>query len=137
MIITKNGDLYIIYIYKSHDIDIFNYDDISFLLKKVFNKLKTKYNLKGLCNVDIYLNDEYGMIMEIKNIDRDLEYFDIKVCFHLDSLFLNEIAYTYNNDYDEIYYYNDKYYTIYNKNIDSNVIYKDVLTIINKGIKIK
>ena len=75
--------------------------------------------------------------MEIKNIDRDLEYFDIKVCFHLDSLFLNEIAYTYNNDYDEIYYYNDKYYTIYNKNIDSNVIYKDVLTIINKGIKIK
>ena len=137
MIITKNGDLYIIYIYKSHDIDIFNYDAISFLLKKVFNKLKTKYNLKGLCNVDIYLNDEYGMIMEIKNIDRDLEYFDIKVCFHLDSLFLNEIAYTYNNDYDEIYYYNDKYYTIYNKNIDSNVIYKDVLTIINKGIKIK
>ena len=137
MIITKNGDLYIIYIYKSHDIDIFNYDEISFLLKKVFNKLKTKYNLKGLCNVDIYLNDEYGMIMEIKNIDRDLEYFDIKVCFHLDSLFLNEIAYTYNNDYDEIYYYNDKYYTIYNKNIDSNVIYKDVLTIINKGIKIK
>ena len=136
MIISKDDYIYVIYIYKSYyDLDIFNYDDISFLLKKVFIKLNRKYNLMGTFYIDIYVNDEFGIIMEINNIDNNLNYFDVKVKIHLDSLFLNEILY--DKEYNDIYFYNNKYYTFFNKKIDGNIIYKDVLDIINKGIKVK
>ena len=64
---------------------------------------------------------------------------DVKIRFHIDSYFMNEIDFDPDaiNLYDDLYYYNNKYYTMYNKLWDSNIIYKDCEDIVNKGIRIK
>ena len=137
MVINKNGDNYIVFIYKKHldDVDIFDYQEISIFFKSIISKLISKYNISGLCKADVYVNDDLGMIIEINNISINSDILDVKVNIHMDYIFFSEINYI--NDYDDVYYYNGKYYTIYKDNIDSNVIYKNSLDIINGGIKIK
>ena len=39
-------------------------------------------------------------------------------------------------EFDEVYYYNDKFYSYYNDSYDRKIIYKDIDEIINNGIKI-
>ena len=91
----------------------------------------------GLCYIDVYVNNNIGMIIEIDNIyGEDNNVINSKIKFHMNSIFLCEIDYT--DDYiKDIYYYEGKYYTFYNNEIDSNIIYRDCLKIIKNGVKIK
>lgn len=125
-------------IYKSYlkDFDIYNKENIIDLFKNIFITIKDKYNLLGLFDVDIYANDEYGLIIEIHNIcSYDFE-IDLKINIHLDSLFLTEINSNEILDYNEVYYYNDKFYGFFKEFSDKNIIYKNTNVIINNGIKV-
>ena len=125
-------------IYKSYlnDFDIYNKDNIIELFKDIFITIKDKYNLLGLFDVDIYVNEEYGLIIEIHNIcSYDFE-IDVKINVHLDSLFLSEINSNDILDCNDVYYYNDKFYGLFKEFSDRDVIYKNTNIIINNGIKI-
>ena len=60
------------------------------LFKDIFLNVKEKYKLSGLFDVDIYVNEDYGMIIEIYNLCFYNDEIDVKIKFHLDSLFLVE-----------------------------------------------
>ena len=139
MIIKRNDNNYIIFLYKEEDenIDFFNYELITNFFKNLLFYLKMKYKICGLCYIDVYVNNNFGMIIEIDNIyGEDNNVINSKIKFHINSIFLCEIDYT--DDYiKDIYYYEGKYYTHYNYEIDSNIIYKDYLKIIKNGVKIK
>ena len=139
MIINKYDDLYVIKLYKNiiKNMDIFNIDDVSMLFKEVLIQLKTKYEVKGYCEVEVFTDKEYGMIIEIENIDKYGNDIDIKVKFHIDSLFMHEIYFEDKYKYDECYLYNNKYYVKYKYMYDSEIIYKDAGRIIRDGIKIE
>ena len=125
-------------IYKSYlnDFDIYNKDNIIELFKDIFITIKDKYNLLGLFDVDIYVNEEYGLIIEIHNsCSYDFE-IDVKINVHLDSLFLSEINSNEILDCNDVYYYNDKFYGLFKEFSDRDVIYKNTNIIINNGIKI-
>ena len=136
MIINKVNDIFIIYIYKDNfdDVDIFNYNDLSCLFKIIINKIKRRYNINGFCDVNVYVDNNFGMIIEINNNCFD-KVIDMKIKFHMDYIFFNEISCFW--DYDDVFYFKNKLYTPYKKEIDSNVIYKESLDILNNGIKIK
>ena len=139
MIINKNDNKYIIKLFKNRmkSVDIFDIDDISELFKDVLLKLKTKYNVSGFCLIEVFVNEYYGMIVEVDNNDKYGNDIDVKIRFHVDSLFMNEINDWDIDNCDDCYLYNDKYYTTYKDINDSEVIYKDAFKIIEEGIKIK
>ena len=139
MIINKCDNLFVVKIYKElvNNFDIYDMDSILELFKIVLGKLKNKYNICGLCIIDVYVNDLFGIIMEINNIYKYKGDIDIKVTFHIDSVFMMEIDSKDIDNYNDIYYYNNKYYTGYNNNLDSCIVYKDSLDIINSGIKLR
>ena len=121
---------------KLSDFDIYNKEQVVKLFKDIFLNVKEEYKLSGLFDVDIYVNEDYGMIIEIYNLCFYNDEIDVKIKFHLDSLFLVEINSNQILDYDEVYYYNDKFYGIYKDILDNEVIYKEVDNIINDGIRI-
>ena len=127
MIIRKIDDLYIIKIMKENikDFDFFDQDKIKDLFQKIIIKIKKKYNIK----------EYYGMIIEIESIYSYFDEIDMRIHFHLDCTFLQEI-----NENDllkekEVYYYKNKYYSIYTGTTDSNIIYKTD-DIFNKCIRV-
>ena len=139
MIIKKNDNNYIIFLYKEEakNIDFFDYELITDFFKNLLFCLKKKYKMCGLCYIDVYVNNNFGMIIEIDNIyGEDNNVINSKIKFHINSIFLCEINYT-DNYMKDIYYYEGRYYTYYNDEIDSNIIYKDCLKIIKNGVKIK
>ena len=141
LIINREDNLFIIKIYreKIKDINIYDIDSISDLFKDIIIKLKKKYSLNGICDIDVYVNDKYGMIIEVNNIYKYGKDLDVKISFHIDSYFMMEIDYGVNdiNCYKEVYYYKNKYYVPYDVSNDCNVIYKECYDIINKGIRLK
>ena len=81
------------------------------------------------------VNEYYGMIIEIESIYSYFDEIDMRIHFHLDCTFLQEI-----NENDllkekEVYYYKNKYYSIYTGTTDSNIIYKTD-DIFNKCIRV-
>ena len=139
MIITKEDQLFLVKIFKEYlpkDFDVFDKEGIAQLFKDVFMKLKKKYQLNGLCEVDVYVNSDYGMIMEIEQIYAYSEELDVNVHFYLDCVFLSEIEMDDIKDYQDVYYYDGKFYGIYQGLKDSSVIYKDCFLLMEKGIKI-
>lgn len=152
---THNCDYYNIKLKKEdfNSINIFNHDDIEKFIKKILNKYLKKYNIYGLVIFNIYKDNKYGMIIDIENrkysfLENNIE---IKITFHLNNFFLYKLNYfdlfeniTIKNQ--NIYYYNDNYYLELNKWISnknylhlleiSEIIYKNVDEIINKGIKV-
>lgn len=141
MVISKSGDLFIIRIYKDmiHDFDMYDTDSILELFKIFLVRLKDKYGVSGLCSIDVYVNEKFGVIVEVNNICKYDDEIDVKVSFHIDSFFLVEINFDIDDidNYDEIYYYKGKYYANYNNVCDSNIIYANSLDIVNKGIRVK
>ena len=137
MIIRKIDNKYIIKIINKdfNELDYYNQEQISTLFKKIVLKIKEKNQISGLLDINVYTNKNYGMIIEIEQIYPDLDEIDMHIHFHIDTPFLIEI-----NDYDifnqkELYFYNNKIYTVYNKQSDSIVIYK-TSDILSKGKKI-
>ena len=141
LIINNDGSLFIIKIYKESidNFDLFDIDNVTDIFKDILVKIKRKYNVSGLCDIDVYVNYDFGMIIENNNVYKYGKDIDVKMRFHIDSYFMNEIDFDPDaiNLYDDLYYYNNKYYTMYNKLWDSNIIYKDCEDIVNKGIRIK
>ncbi len=141
LIINNDGNLFIIKVYKESidNFDLFDIDNVTDIFKDILVKIKRKYNVSGLCDIDVYVNYDFGMIIEINNVYKYGKDIDVKIRFHIDSYFMNEIDFDPDaiNLYDDLYYYNNKYYTMYNKLWDSNIIYKDCEDIVNKGIRIK
>ena len=138
MIFSKEDKFILVKLYKSYlvDFDIYDKGKIISLFENIFVKIKKKYKLSGLFDVNIYVNDNYGMIIEIKNVYFYKDECDIKIKIHLDSTFLCEILGNEFNEYKNIYYYKDKFYGMYKEYCDKDVIYKDVDKIIFDGIKI-
>lgn len=137
MIIRKKNNIFIIKILKEklNNFNIFNQDNIKELFQNILTKIKEKHDLNGLLNIDVYLNEYYGMIIEIKPIYYYKNEIDMKIHFHLDCIFLSEINTKELTKLKNTYLYRNKYYTIYKNIADSNIIYK-TNDILEKGIKI-
>ena len=137
MIIQKIENKYIIKIIKKeiNKFDYFNKEEIQNLFQKIISKLKEKYTIKGLLDIEVYVNKKYGMIIEIEEIEVFDDEIDLNIHFHLDSFFLEEINPIEIKNKKEVYYYDNKFYSPYTKISDSIVIYK-TNEILNKGIKI-
>jgi len=87
--------------------------------KKLFIKIKDIYNINmsGYYEVIVYVNDIYGMIIELeKDTDEYIKIFgdtvDMKITFKFDSSIYYELEdyMTFNIDNYNLYYYNDKFY---------------------------
>lgn len=120
--------------------------DIKKILINVFDNLEKYYNITFTsdCNLELYINRYYGMILEIKE-NEDFIYDDIvnlKLNVLRDTLFLYEVDDPLEYINYEIYYYNDKFYVNAKRediNLieDSNLVYGDIVyKIIGRGIKI-
>ena len=139
MIIRKEDNLFVIKIFKNYlnGVDIFDKESIISLFKDILTKLNKKYDLCGFFDISVYINDNYGMIMEIYNVRKYEGEIDVKINFNIDCIFLYEI----NDIIDStgsIYYYNDKYYSdCISDCYDSYVMYKESIGIINNGVKVK
>ena len=93
VIIQKIDDFFLIKIYKEYmgNFDVYDRDNIKEFFEDVFSKLKDKYDLRGLLDVDVYVNSEYGMIIEIYPVYSYFEEIDMRIQIHLDSIFMSEI----------------------------------------------
>ena len=118
------------------NINIFDMESIKELFKSIIDKLRKKYDLHGLVDVDVYVNNSYGMIIEMRMLADYFDEIDMKIKMHLNSLFSTEISSNDVLDYEDVYYYRDKFYGNYLGLVDSNIIYKDTDDIISKGIKL-
>lgn len=138
MIFIKENKFILVKIFKSNlgDFDIYNKEHILNLFKDIFIKVKKRYNLSGFFDVDIYVNEDYGLIIEIDNIFYNDIDCDVNIKIHLDSIFLNEISNYEILDYNNIYYYNGKFFGFFKDFSDKDIIYKDVDEIINNGINL-
>jgi hypothetical protein len=136
LIIRKYDNLYIIKIVKEtiNNFDYFNQEEISKLFHNIIMNLKKRYQINGLLDINVYTNEEYGMIIEIEEVESYYDEIDMHIHFHLDTLFLQEIN-EIKDSLQDVYFYKDKYYTRYNQLLDSNIIYKTE-EILTKGIKI-
>jgi hypothetical protein len=141
MIISKCDDLIVVKVFKEtiNDIDIYDVDMVCNFFKKLLVKIKKKYDVKGLCYIDVYTNEKFGMVIEINNIYKydENDEVEVKINFYIDAIFMKEIIDLDSIKDKEVYYYAGKYYTYYDRMVDSNVIYKYCLDIINKGIRVK
>lgn len=135
------------------DFDIYSFDEVKKFIYKLYDKILAKYDLKGHIVFNIFVDNNYGMIIEIKR-DSKLVFdciSNIKIKFNINVSFLYEVDYFYlvDNEIDNqiVYYYNDKYYLeiinaidkckFYNILDNSTIIYNDEINnIINKGIKL-
>lgn len=146
-------DFYIIKVFNNYNnFDIYDHNEIKNFVQELFNQILKKYKLKGSIVFNIYIDNMYGMIIEIRKIsDLIIDHLiDIKIKFNLNISFLYEVDYFYLLDNDisnqNVYYYNDKFYLEiindmeegkYFKLLDNCLIIynEDINEIINKGIK--
>ena len=137
MIIQKLDDYYIVKIFKEklEEFNPFDKNCIEKLFQKILKKLLKNYSIHGLIDADIYFDRLYGMIIELREVYNYFDDIDLKIHFHLDSVFLVEIDDDIKSLKD-VYYYQGKYYKTYDKMIDSPIIYKDseCIEIMEKGI---
>lgn len=117
-------------------------DDIKELCIDTINKLNKYYNidLKGFYTINLYIDNSYGIVMEIKIDESDLyldyDSIDLHIITH-SSIFLYEVDDILDLNIDKYYSYDDKYYididNIYNIEF-IKLIYKDTDNIIKNMI---
>lgn len=146
-------DFYILKIFND-DLNIYDHNEVKDFIEIVYEKMLKKYNLKGIIVFDIYIDTNYGMIVEVKNKKDVLfnDIIDVKIKFNINISFLYEVDYFYILDNDlinqNIYYYKDKFYIELVNDVDRNsfvdlldnsdIIYNDEINnIINNGIKLE
>lgn len=138
--------------YYIKDINFRDSDDVESQFKKIFNNLKKNYkiDIKGFYDVDVYINDNYGVILEIEKEDIDFismkdESVDMRIKFKMNSKFLYEIDDFFiindlNKEDADIYYHNNKFYIDLKKELNlkdmmrlienSKIIYNNIDTIL-------
>jgi len=136
------------------NIDIFDIDEVEEFIKNLFTTFLKRQKIKGEVELNIYIDNNYGMIVDIKN-EEDFVFddeIDIKIIFHLNNAFLYEIDYfdileNTNIKDVNIYFYNNKFYLELIDDIDkkdyiklleaSNIIWdNEGFKIVNKGVKL-
>ncbi len=90
-------------------------DDLEHLCRKTINKLKKYYDieLKGFYNVNIFIDNNYGTILEFSLEDLDLYYDYSKVDLHIikkEIIFLYQVDDILDFKAKSFYFYKDKYY---------------------------
>lgn len=138
MIIRKIDDYFLIKVYQDElkNFNIFDIEDVKNFFQIVFQKLKNKYEMRGLIDIDVYVNLDYGMIIEIHPICKYFDEIEIKIHMHLDSIFLIQIDMNNILDYEDVYYYKGKFYGTYLGLCDNEVFYRDTDDIVRYGIKV-
>lgn len=149
-----SNDYHIINIYKDYiNFDIYDQNEVKEFIYSIYMTKLKKYNLKGILEFNVYIDTNYGMIIEIKKRSNLLfeDIIDIKIKFNLNLSFLYEIDYFYilenNLNNQKIFYYKNKFYLeIINtlnkeefiKLLDNTTIIYDnkINNIISKGIKL-
>lgn len=133
MIIRKCDDKYIIKVFNVKDTS--DIKEIKNIFKELIKKLKSRYKINGILDANIYINSMYGIIVELEELEDDDE-LDINMHIHICDYFLKIIDIRDIKKYNDVYYYKNNYYTLYD-NIESDVIYRDIDDIIDNGIKVK
>jgi hypothetical protein len=123
--------------YYIEDIDFNKREGIELYLKNIISNLKLHHHIKmsGYYDVNIYVNNLYGIIMELINLDDEhLKVFgkkiDMKITFNLDSDILFKLNdYFYKDNLDgikkEIYFYENNFYlNILNNSISDTLMMK-------------
>lgn len=138
MIIKKYDDYFLIKILnnKIGDFNFFDINSIKNLFQDVFSNLMLKYKLHGFIEADVFVCDLYGIIIELREIDNYSNELDVNIKLHLNEMFLVIIDHNGIFDYEDVYFYKDKFYGIYKKDSDCEIIYKNTSDIINNGIKV-
>lgn len=138
MIIRKCDEYFLIKVFDEYlgDFNIFDVNDIKVFFRELFKKLIKKYDLHGLIDAYLYINNDYGMIIELYELDSYFDDIDVKININFSDLFLVNIDNKDILDYEDVYYYNGKFYGNYKKACDNEVLYKNTNEIINKGIKV-
>lgn len=142
-----NNNTYQIKIFKI--IDIYNMSYLKELTTNIIKKLKKKNKLKKEIEIDIY-PDHYETIIILKDYRKLINLSnttEVKINIHTDTIFLYQIDFPNEFNYNgTVYYYQNKYYLkikditkekyFYLKE-HSILIFKDTSKIIEEGIKIK
>lgn len=138
LIIRKCDEYFLIKVFGEYlgDFNIFDVNDIKVFFGELFKKLIKKYDLHGLIDAYLYINNDYGMIVELYELDSYFDDIDVKININFSDLFLVNIDNKDILDYENVYYYNGKFYGNYKESCDSEVLYKNTGEIINKGIKV-
>lgn len=120
------GDNFIIYKLKNN-IDSLSKEEIENNIKKILNFIKKKYlkDISGFYNVTLYINNKYGLILEV-NKENEFDFFpdiiDIKLSLKEDiPMYLKLEDYFLIKDY-EVYYYNNNFYVDINNISDLDII---------------
>lgn len=123
---------YIIYLKKKdiENLDFKNKNEVEELFKKIFLKLKKRYDdINGFFYITVYLN-KYLTVVELEKEESEYEYLSSKIDMQIDVLEDSIILKEYDNiNYiksNTFYIYNNKYYTKYNEDDDIeffNIIY--------------
>ena len=114
-----------------NSIDIMNKIEVENTIKNIIDKLNKSYklNIYGYYNIDIYVDNYYGLIIKIQKEDIDyIDYepgqIDMKIKIY-DAIFLYKIDNIYNLDIDSsIYRYKDEYFLKLNNLHHMNTHYK-------------
>lgn len=117
--------------------------DIEELCKDIISRLEKYFNikLKGFYDVNIYIDSNYGVVLEFnkEDISSYIDYDKIDVHVNkIDTIFLYEVFDILDINITSFYYYENKYY-IKTDNVDNNileyvkVVYKDTIDIFNNG----
>lgn len=91
----------------------YNISKIEENFKQIFETLKYCYNIEinGFYDIDVYIDKNYGIIIEMKKEDIDFDFYDqvdMKISFH-NQKFLYQIEDIKRNK--KIYKYKNKFYT--------------------------
>ena len=111
------GSVYIIYLKKEIlDIDFNNKEHLESYFKQLFKKLKRIYNIeiKGYYNIKVYVDKNYGVVLEIKKEEFDYyDYLDNQVDMRIsiiETKFLYEVNDVILKDKVDVYKLNDHLY---------------------------
>ena len=135
----------VIYLNKSI-IKFIDFSNVENELDKIFLKLKNTYNISisGYYDVDIYCDDNYGVVIKLTQSDIDsFDYLDKIISMNINT-YNKEFLYKLDDIYDDlksfIYYKSNIYTNNYNDiriSEHASIIYDDLIDKINnEGLKI-
>lgn len=151
MKVIKNGEFNTEVFLGRDNLNIEDRDELEKYLKNVFNKLNKYYDIRisGFYDVDLYIDKNYGIILDIMRDDIDFEPIfnsvDMKITINKESFLYKLDDYIYSH-FGNIYNYDNAYYlevsdTLSNLDMmklmeDATIVYKSIDEIKKRGKKI-
>ncbi len=127
-----NNDEYIVYVNKLYY--IFDKNNIDNILKKILKRLKKIYDIQiySTFNVECYIDDNYGIVLEIKREYDPFNLYSKKTDLNINynyTMFLYEVDDYFINSNNKYIYNNKIYIDNYKCEHVLNIIYKDINSI--------